>query len=137
MCFVGYTAVMAVLDRRMRRAGGPGIIPFELSGSAFRAEHIVAAWGDRGRHAARWSLWLDFGYVLRYGTLTALLVDRVRRRRGHPPALTAVVAPAVAADAIEGLSLLRVLAGRDIAMYARSAQIAAIAKFAVLGSSVG
>jgi hypothetical protein len=93
---------MALLERRMRRSGGPRIIPFELAGNATRAQHIMARWGDDGQRAARWSLWLDFGYMLTYGTLTALLVDRVRRRRGHPFALPLAVVPAVVANAIEG-----------------------------------
>ena len=51
--FVGYTAIMSVLERRMRATGGPGIIPFELAGSAFRAEQIMAQWGRAGERAAR------------------------------------------------------------------------------------
>jgi hypothetical protein len=27
---------------------GPGIIPFELAGSGFRAEQIMAQWGRKG-----------------------------------------------------------------------------------------
>ena len=61
--FLGYTAGMLVLERRMRRSGGPGIIPFELAGSASRAEDIMTRWGSDGQRAARLSLWLDFGYM--------------------------------------------------------------------------
>src|ERR1700739_842396 len=85
MAFFAYAAVMLVLERRMRQAGGAGIIPFELAGNASRAEAIMARWGRDGQRAARLSLWLDFGYMATYGALTALLVDRARRRRGHPP----------------------------------------------------
>jgi len=121
----------------MRQTGGPGIIPFELAGNASRAEQIMAVWGRDGRRAARWSLWLDFGYMLSYGALTTLLVDRTRRQWRHPVTLTALVPPAIAADAIEGISLLRVLAGYDIAINARRAQIAAITKFTVLSVALG
>lgn len=56
-----------------------------------------------------------------YGTLTALLVDRTRRRRGHPAALRAAAVVAVAADAAEG----------------RRARVAALVKFAVLAAALG
>ncbi len=137
MAFVAYTAVMLALERRMRQAGGAGIIPFELAGNASRAEAIMARWGSEGQRAARLSLWLDFGYMATYGTLTALLVERTRRRRGHPAALPAVVIVAVAGDALEGVSLLKVLNGTRVAVYSRRAQIAALIKFAVLALVLG
>ena len=34
--FLGYTAVMLLLERGMRKTGGPGIVAFELAGSAAR-----------------------------------------------------------------------------------------------------
>jgi hypothetical protein len=135
--FVGYTAVMLQLERRMRRSGGPGIIPFELAGNATRAEQIMSSWGHLGRRAARWSLWLDFGYMLTYGTLTAMLVDRARLQLRHPSALPLLVVPTVAADAVEGIALLHVLGGKNIAVNARRARTAAIVKFAVLSAAVG
>jgi hypothetical protein len=133
LSFAGYTALMLTFERRMRRAGGPGIIPFELAGTPERAEAIMALWGADGQRAARWSTWLDFGYMLNYGALTATLVDRARHQFGHPPAVAAMVVPAVAADALEGLSLLKVLGHNDIATYSRRARTAALSKFAVLG----
>jgi hypothetical protein len=137
MAFVAYTAVMLMLERRMRQTGGPGIIPFELAGNASRAEAIMARWGSDGQRAARLSLWLDFGYMATYGTLMALLVERTRRRRGHPAALPAMVIVAVAGDALEGVSLLKVLNGTRVAVYSRRAQIAALIKFAVLAFALG
>ena len=135
--FLGYTAMMLVLERRMRRSGGPGISAFELAGSASRAEDIMTRWGSDGQRAARLSLWLDFGYMATYGVLTALLVDRARRRRGHPAGLPAAVLVAVAGDAAEGVSLLRVLRGTRISVHARRAQVAALIKFAVLVGALG
>jgi hypothetical protein len=137
VCFVGYTAGMLVLERRMRRSGGPGIIPFELAGSASRAEAIMTRWGSDGQRAARLSLWLDFGYMTTYGILTALLVDRTRRRRGHPAVLPAAAIVAVAGDAVEGVSLLKVLQRSRIAVHARRARIAALTKFAALAGTLG
>ena len=135
--FAGYTAVMAVLESRMRATGGPGIIPFELAGSAFRAEQIMAQWGRDGERAARISTWLDFGYMTTYGTLTALLIERARRRRGHPRSLTSVAMVAVAGDAIEGVSLLKVLDRKNVDRYARLARAAALVKFAALAGALG
>jgi len=95
------------------------------------------AWGPQGQLAARLSLWLDFGYMLSYGALIAALIDRARRRRGHPAVLPALAVGAVAGDAIEGISLLNVLNGRRVAASARQARTAAIAKFAMLAGSLG
>ena len=137
LAFVVYTAVMLVFERRMRQSGGPGIIPFELAGSASRAENIMTRWGPDGRRAARLSLWLDFGYMATYGVLTALILDRARRRQGHPAAVPATAIIAVAGDAIEGVSLLKVLDGTAVAVHSRRAQIAALIKFAILIFSLG
>jgi hypothetical protein len=135
--FTSYTAVMLRLEQRMRRSGGPGIIAFELAGNATRAEGIMARWGPDGRSAARMSLWLDFGYMLTYGALNALLLEHVRRLRGHPSVVPAAIIPAVAADGVEGLSLLKVLRHDDVNVNARRARRAAMVKFAVLGCVLG
>lgn len=135
--FVGYTTLMMVLEREMRRTGGPGIIPFELAGTPARAESIMARWGSRGRRAARASLWLDFGYMATYGVLVGLHVDRARRILGHPPAPVLMVVGAVAGDAIEGVSLLNVLGGNRIAVHTRRAHQAASTKFALLAAAGG
>jgi hypothetical protein len=121
----------------MRAAGGPGIVPFELAGSAAKAEDIMSRWGEDGRHAARQSMRLDFGYMTTYGTLLGLLIDRSRRRRGHPAWLPSLAAAAVAADAVEGVSLIRVLARRDVAANARRGQTAALIKFALIAVGLG
>jgi hypothetical protein len=135
--YAGYTAVMMVLERRMRSTGGPGIIPFELAGSASRAEQIMTQWGSDGQRAARISTWLDFGYMTTYGTLVALLIDRARRRRGHPRSLSAVAVVAVAGDAVEGVSLLKVLNRKHVDSYARRARTAALIKFTALVGALG
>jgi hypothetical protein len=134
--FAGYTGVMLSIERRLRRTGGPGIIAFELAGTASRAEAMMARWGPDGRRAARLSLWLDFGYMLSYGALTAELLDRTRRHRGHPAVLPALAIAAVAGDAIEGISLLKVLNGTRVAANTRRARTAALSKFALLAASL-
>jgi hypothetical protein len=137
IAFLGYTAVMSMLERRMRATGGPGIIPFELAGSASRAEEIMARWGSDGQRAARLSTWLDFGYMATYGAFMALLLDRARRRRGHSAIVPAAMVVAVAGDAVEGVSLLKVLSRVQVAANARRAQVAALIKFAVLVGALG
>ncbi|UCZ58548.1 hypothetical protein [Mycolicibacterium phocaicum] len=137
IAFSAYTAAMLAVEARLRRTGGPGVVPFELAGTAAKAEEIMGQWGHEGQRAARLSLWLDFGYMTSYGILLGLLVDRRRRRRGHPAWLPAVAAVAVAGDAIEGVSLLRVLDNKDITANARRAKVAALVKFAVLGPMLG
>jgi hypothetical protein len=135
--YVAYSAVMLRLDRQMQATGGPGIIPFELAGTAAKAEAIMAQWGETGQRAARQSMWLDFGYMTSYGILLGLLVDRRRRRRGHPAWLPALAAAAVAGDAVEGVALIRVLDRRDIALNARRAHVAASIKFTILAGALG
>ncbi|MGV0626866.1 hypothetical protein [Mycolicibacter minnesotensis] len=129
---LAYTAVMLVLERAMRKTGGPGIVAFEVAGNAERAQEILDAWGPEGRRWARWSLWLDFGYMLTYGTAALLLIERARSRRGDPVALRLIPIGAVAGDAIEGVALLRAVDGVDIEANARTARIAALTKFALL-----
>lgn len=135
--YAAYAAVMIHLERKMRSTGGPGIIPFELAGSRTAAETILEQWGVDGRQAARSSLRLDFGYMLVYGYLTALLLDRTARRQHHPRVVSMVVAAAVASDAIEGVSLLRVLNNQDLDRNTARANHAARTKFALLGVCAG
>ncbi|MDX6651423.1 MAG: hypothetical protein QOJ38_204 [Solirubrobacterales bacterium] len=119
--------VLAVLDRRMTDAGGPGIVGFEIAGSAHRAAEILADWGKSGRDAARLSLWLDFGFIAAYMTLLTLAVrsarDRVERGsgsgNGNGRARLAAIGGVAAVlpfinggcDAIENVFLLLVLGG--------------------------
>lgn len=135
--YLVFSAVMLVFERGMRRTGGPGIIAFEVAGTAARAQDILTAWGAAGRRWARLSLWLDFGYMLTYGTLVGLLIESVRNRRGDPIALQLLPIGAVAGDAIEGVALLRALDGVDLHASARRARGAALTKFALLVVALG
>ena len=133
LAYLGYSVLMLVFERGMRKTGGPGIVAFELAGNATRSQEILAAWGADGRRWARLSLWLDFGYMLTYGTLVGLLIERVRGRRGDPAALWLLPIGVVAGDAIEGVALLKVLDGVDLDVNAGCAKAAALTKFALLG----
>ncbi|MDF0528458.1 hypothetical protein P0W64_05800 [Tsukamurella sp. 8F] len=131
--FGGYSMVMLEIDRRLQRTGGPGIIGFELAGDD--APTVLAQWGEDGRRLARLSLRLDFGYMASYGALTALLLGRARRRLGHGTSVQALVAAAVACDAVEGVALLSTLDGhRSCAPLARRA---ALTKFALIAACLG
>lgn len=137
VAYAAYSAVMLEIERRLQKTGGTGIIPFELAGSADRATEMMARWGGRGQRLARVSLWLDFGYMLTYGVHAALLVDRARRRQGHWSVLPVLAMGAVAGDAVEGVSLLKVLDGGQIGVHARRARTAALVKFAFLAVCLG
>jgi hypothetical protein len=128
---------MLRIEHALHMTGGPGIIPFELAGTSTAAEAIMQQWGEPGRQAARSSLQLDFGYMLTYGYLTVLLIDRTAHRNRHPRAVSAIVAAAVAGDAVEGVALLRVLKNRNVEQNAALARKAALTKFALLGVCTG
>jgi hypothetical protein len=135
---------MAPADQRMRDAGGPGIIPFEVAGSQERADEILSEWGEEGQDAARESLWIDFGFLLAYGTLLTLALAATRdvaRSRGwrRLASLGGVVvsfgALAAAFDALENVALLLTLDGAGSA-FPLLATIFAICKFAFLIAAV-
>lgn len=124
----------------MKDTGGPGMIPFELTGGQDRADEILAEWGEDGQDAAREQLWIDFAYLLAYGTFLTLALAAVRdmaRARGwrRLAAIGGVVAyfGALAAgfDALENTCLLLTLGGAGAAL-PLLATIFAACKFALL-----
>jgi hypothetical protein len=136
---------MSPADERMKDAGGPGIVPFELSGSQDRADEILAEWGEEGRDAARESLWIDFGFLLAYGTLLTLALAATRdvARRRSWARLAAIGGVAVffgalgaAFDALENICLLLTLDGAGAA-FPLLATIFAACKFALLAAAIG
>ena len=133
---------LALLDLRMMRTGGPGIIPFELAGPE-RSPRILRKWGRDGRRAARASLLLDFPYLTAYTLLGVRLTRRAqgamaaRGRRslssfGGTVALAQVGAGAC--DAVENAALLGVLQRGGKERLATVARTAALAKFARLAA---
>ena len=139
-------AVLVALDRRMVDAGGPGIVGFELAGSEHRATEILAEWGDDGIDAAKASLWLDYAYIVAYGTFLVLAAAATRElaeRRGWErlaafglPVMT-FAAAAAAFDAIEDVGLLLAVNQHGGALAPRLAQVCAILKFALLAITIG
>ncbi len=135
---------MSPAENRMTDTGGPGMIPFELTGGQDRADEILAEWGEDGQDAARESLWIDFGFLLAYGAFLTLALAATRDlaiRRGWQR-LGAIGRVAVsfgvlaaAFDAIENVCLLLTLDGAGAA-FPLLATIFASLKFAFLALAI-
>jgi hypothetical protein len=137
---VGLSLPLVVLDRRMRAAGGFGMLAFEVSGPDRGAE-ILRAWGVEGQRAARASLLLDFPFLVTYTVLNVRLTARttdalsgsgggVAKRMAS--VVVAVQVAAGACDAVENVALLGVVARRGDARLSTVARRAALVKFAGL-----
>lgn len=136
---VALLAAMQPAEQRMTD-NGPGIVPFELAGSADRSQEIQAEWGEEGQDAARQQLWIDYGFMLAYGAFLVLAAAATRdlarsrgwRRLAGAGAL-AVPAGGIAAacDAVENACLLLTLGGAG-AWAPVTATVFASAKFALL-----
>jgi hypothetical protein len=138
-------AVLLVLDARMMDTGGPGIIAFELAGSEDRAAEILADWGYEGADAARESLWIDYAYLIAYGTFLVLVTWATRdlaQNRGwrRMAAIGTVLIPipvAIAAfDAVEDVGLLLAVDRHGGVLAPRLAQVCALFKFALLAVTI-
>jgi hypothetical protein len=118
-----------------------GIISFELAGSVDKARKIIAAW-EAARMADRafFSLKLDFAWIPCYSTTLSIacawafeqIASRgwdALARCGIPLAWAQWLAGAL--DVVENVALLIVLKGRVTWFSTRSAQLAAILKFAL------
>jgi hypothetical protein len=124
---------MLALEWRMNRAGGAGIVPFELAGTPERSRRMMERWGEDGRKAARLSLLLDYPFLVSY---TGLQVAGCAAAGRVLPGASVVVPSQIAAgafDAAENTALLGVLSGRDSGRLPALARACALAKFALLG----
>jgi hypothetical protein len=135
---------MSPMEDQMK-ANGPGIVPFELSGGQERADEILAEWGEDGRDAARDQLWIDYGFMLAYGTFLWLAGAAVRdlcRNRGLERLagvgrIAIWLGPLAAGfDALENACLLITLGGAGPA-FPLLATIFAACKFALLAGAIG
>lgn len=135
---------MSPADERMQDTGGPGIVPFELTGGQDRADEILAEWGTEGQDAARESLWIDFGFLLAYGAFLTLALAAVRdlaRERGWRRlaaiggSVVSFGALGAAFDALENACLLLTLDGAGAA-FPLLATIFAACKFALLAAAI-
>jgi hypothetical protein len=140
IAMVALFLAMSPAESRMTDTGGPGMVPFELSGGQHRADEILDEWGEEGQDAAREQLWIDFGFLLAYGSfltfaLTAVL-DLARKRGWRR--LTAIggvvvffAALGACFDALENVCLLLTLGGAGAA-FPLLATIFATCKFTLL-----
>ncbi|HUC06623.1 MAG TPA: hypothetical protein VMR96_00910 [Solirubrobacterales bacterium] len=135
---------MSPAENRMTDTGGPGMVPFELTGGQDRADEILAEWGEDGQDAARESLWIDFGFLLAYGSFLTFALAAIRdlaRSRGwlRLAAIGGVVAyfGALAAgfDALENICLLLTLGDAGAAL-PLLATIFAACKFILLAVAI-
>ncbi len=135
---------MSPAEERMTDTGGPGMVPFELTGGQDRADEILSDWGEGGRDAARESLWIDFGFLLAYGTFLTLALAAFRdlaRGRGwrRLTAIGRVVACfgalGAAFDALENVCLLLTLDDAGSA-FPLLATIFASCKFILLATAI-
>ena len=135
---------MSPSDGRMKDTDGPGIVPFELTGDQDRADEIMGEWGEEGQDAARESLWIDFGFLIAYGTFLTLALaatrDLARRRDWRRLAAIGGVVVSFGAltagfDALENVCLLLTLAGSGSA-FPLLATIFAACKFAFLAAAI-
>jgi hypothetical protein len=120
---------------------GVGIVDLELTRTAAKASGYYAELGEKGRDAARTSLYLDYPYLVLYGLFwaAACIVVAARAaergmsrlaRLGRPFAIGALVA--AGCDAIENAALLRLLAGHTGQPWPAIAFTAASLKFALV-----
>jgi len=131
---------MSPAEGRMTDTGGPGMVPFELSGGQHQADQILAEWGEDGQDAAREQLWIDFGFMLAYGAFltfalrTILDLARTRGWRRIAAIGGGVVffgALGASCDALENICLLFTLGGAGAA-FPLLATIFATCKFALI-----
>lgn len=134
-----------IIDLRIQRLGGPGIIGFEVAGSRHRAAQIMAEWGSSGREAARWSLWIDYGYMLSYGAflmVAGFATRDVARRHGWRllGSLGGFVpyfaVGAALFDASENVALLLTLGGHGGSFAPPFATVCASLKFVLLAGAI-
>jgi hypothetical protein len=135
---------MSPAEERMQDTGGPGMVPFELTGGQDRADEILAEWGEEGQDAARESLWIDFGFLLAYGAFLTLALGATRdlakeRNWRRLTAIGSIVvsfgALGAAFDALENICLLLTLDGAGAA-FPLLATIFASCKFVLLAVAI-
>jgi hypothetical protein len=135
---------MSPAENRMTETGGPGMIPFELTGGQHRAEEILAEWGRDGQDAARESLRIDFGFLFAYGTFLTLALAAVRdiakeRDWRRLAAIGGIVvsfgALGAACDALENACLLLTLSAAGAA-FPLLATLFAACKFILLTAAI-
>lgn len=142
---VAFDVILIVFDQKMQETGGPSILGFEFAGSQEQAAAVMAEWGGSGRHYARLSLWIDYGFMLSYGSFFALAAlatrDFARENRMRWLAAAGAVAPIAAIsaagfDAIENAFLLLTLGGHGGSFAPPIATLCASLKFSLIALAI-
>ena len=142
---VAFDIALTVIDQRLTATGGPSILGLEFAGSKAGAAQIMAEWGDHGRNLARASLWIDFGFMLSYGTFFTLAAaatrDFAQASDRHALARAGVIAPYCAAgaalfDVAENIVWLLVLGGHGGSFGPHFATACASLKFLLIGLAI-
>ncbi len=145
IAMVAFDIALLVIDRHLQATGGPSILGLEFAGSQQRAAEIMAEWGSHGRDLARASLWIDFGFMLSYGTFFTLAAlatrDFARERDLRALAIAGIATPFFAAaaalfDAAENIAWLLVLGGRGGSFAPPFATACASLKFLLIGLAI-
>lgn len=135
---------MSPAESRMTDTGGPGMVTFELTGGQDRADEILAEWGEDGQDAARQQLWIDFAFLLAYGSFLTFALAAIRdlararnwRRLAAIGGVVAYFGVLVAGfDALENTCLLLTLGGAGAA-FPLLATIFAACKFTLLAVAI-
>jgi hypothetical protein len=135
---------MSPAESRMTDSGGPGMVTFELSGGQDRADEILAEWGEDGRDAAREQLWIDFAFMLAYGSFLTFALAAIRdlakgrdwrRLAGVGGVVAYFGALAAGFDALENICLLLTVGGAGAAL-PLLATIFAACKFVLLAGAI-
>jgi hypothetical protein len=141
IAMVAFYVPLVILEQKLKDTGGPGILDFEFVGSAERAAEMLAEWGEDGRDHARWSLWIDFGFMASYGAFLAVAAlatrDFARERGLGRLAAAGIVAPflgigAALFDALENTALLLIVGGHGGDVAPPLATACASVKFVLL-----
>ncbi len=141
---VALLLAMSPAEERMKDSGGSGMVPFELTGSRDRADEILAEWGEDGRDAAREQLWIDFAFMLAYGSFLTFALAAIRdlargrnwrRLAGVGGVVAYFGALAAGFDALENICLLLTVGGAGAAL-PLLATIFAACKFILLAGAI-
>jgi hypothetical protein len=136
---------LTAIDPSREASGNPNIVDFEFAGDEQGAAEIVSDWGDDGQDAARLSLWVDYAYLISYGTLLALAAmatrDLAAARGWRRMAAFGVAAPVLAVagaafDAIEDVGLLVALDGHGGDLAPGLAAVCASLKFLLIATVI-
>jgi hypothetical protein len=135
-------AVLRLADPGRMSGKQPGIVAFELAGTASKATEIAHGWGEFGRTVAAFNLGFDYLFILGYSTLLALLCLWAGPRYASPRLAAAAALFAwlqwVAGllDCTENAALLVILFRGASDRVAAIARMSSLGKFGLLACGV-